>query len=123
MSELSLQSDVYAPVVNDTGEYCDYVPMIMSQGLTCPCTNRVYLRKANFRLHIQNDCHIGWLKRVNENRHNYYAENTRLAELVKQQQRLLVEKEASIAAKNSLIADLTGRLMVASSVPTIDFIN
>lgn len=109
-AELSLQSDIYAPSVNTEGAYTDYIPRIEKSGLRCPCTQRIYLRKTNFRTHIVTECHLIWLRNLNENRHNYYAENVRLYDLVKQQQKLLAEKEVLIVQKNALIAELSGQI-------------
>jgi hypothetical protein len=53
-----------------------------------------------------------------------YAENIKLNELVKQQQKLLVEKEQTLVQKNALIADLTGQVL--ARYPTtglIDLLN
>ena len=97
--ELSLESEIYAPIVNDQGIYVDKIPPVIMHGIRCPCSNRrdkVYPNKQTFSAHIKTKTHVKWMEEMNHNRSNYFVDNVKLNETIKQEENI----------KNKYLADI-----------------
>lgn len=92
--DIQLEPEQYAPNVNDSGMFVDHIPYVIGAGIRCPCCSRkdkVYTTRAQFSTHIKTKAHAKWLQSVNDNRANFFVENVRLQELVKQQQQIIAK--------------------------------
>ena len=111
--DLQLEPEQYAPNVNDSGMFVDHIPYVIGAGIRCPCCSRkdkVYTTRAQFSTHIKTKSHAKWLQSVNDNRANFFVENVRLQELVKQQQQIIAKLETDLQNKLLTIDYLTKML-------------
>jgi len=104
---ISETPETYVPALSEQGEYIDHIPFLPPIGIRCPCTQRVYERRQQFRTHTGSEIHISWLRHMNQNRENYYKEAMERKEIVRQQQQLLTAKEVEIAKLTTHIAALS----------------
>ena len=112
--ELCLESDLYAPMVNDQGIYIDNIPCI-TNGIRCPCNARkdkVYTTRQLFTMHIKTKAHAKWLQDMNNNRANFFVENIRLNETIKTQQQIIAKLETDLQNKLLAIDYLTQMLTI-----------
>jgi hypothetical protein len=77
--ELVLEPDVYAPSIDENGNYIDRIPSfnIMKKGILCPCGSRkdkIYETNTMFSSHIKTKIHQKWLAEINNKKVNYYVE-------------------------------------------------
>lgn len=114
---IALTPDTYAPNINETGEYVDYVPSCNKinsitgySGILCPCSNKVYDNRAKFCAHIKSKIHMKWLSHLNNNRANHYVEANRLKELVSQQRKIIARLERDVQNSATTINYLTQQL-------------
>jgi len=56
--------EFYVPSLSEQGDYVDVVTYIPPVGIRCPCTNRVYEKKALFKLHTASSVHMAALFRI-----------------------------------------------------------
>ena len=111
--DIQLEPEQYAPNVNDSGMFVDHIPYVIGAGIRCPCCSRkdkVYTTRAQFSTHIKTKAHAKWLQSVNDNRANFFVENVRLQELVKQQQQIIAKLETDLQNKLLTIDYLTKML-------------
>ena len=131
--ELVVQPDVYSPSVDELGNYIDKAPAfnLIKKGLMCPCGSRkdkVYDTSAKFTVHIKSQSHQKWLASVNANKVNYYSENLKLLETIKNQRLIIAKLEKDVSNKNLTIDYLTQQLhnnitkTPAKNVPTGDLL-
>ena len=76
--DLSLESDIYEPCINDDGNYSDYLPPSskFKNGLKCPCGARkdhVFDSRSSFGIHVKSKTHQKWLHDLNTNKMNYFT--------------------------------------------------
>ena len=114
--ELSIDSDIYAPNVDDNSNYVDYLPTSskFSNGLRCPCGARKdhsFDSRSSFAGHIKTKTHQKWLSDLNTNKMNFYSECEKLKEVVKSQQIIIAKLEKEINTKLKTIDYLTHQLM------------
>jgi hypothetical protein len=120
--ELVTEPDIYAPNIDDKGNYIDYIPSFHNKkGLRCPCGTRkdkVYDTHSVFHSHVKTKTHQKWLSILNNNKTNYYVENIKLKETVHSQQQIIVRMENELKTKILTIDYLTNQL-VQNNLPTI----
>ena len=114
--ELVVEPDFYSPSIDESGNYVDKIPTsnIINQGILCPCSSRkakVYKGYSNFSTHIKTQCHQKWLSSLNANKANYYVENKKLEEIVKQQRLIIAKNEQDLQNKSMTIDYLTQQLL------------
>jgi alpha-N-acetylglucosamine transferase len=122
--DLALEPDMYSPSIDEAGNYVDRIPPIR-HGIYCVCGSRkdkLYDTTAKFRTHIGTKIHQKWLTDLNTNRANYYVENIRLEDTIKQQRLLIAQMEKEINTKSKTIDLLTERL-IQPQKPPIDLID
>ena len=123
---LVTEPDIYAPSIDEMGNYIDQTPSfnILKHGLYCPCGTRkdkVYDTSAKFSTHIKTKGHNKWLSQLNINRANYYVECEKLKETVINQRRLIAQQEKQINDKELTITYLTKQvdnLSIINKCPT-----
>jgi len=113
---LSLDSDIYEPNIDDIGNYTDYLPPSskFTNGLRCPCGARkdhVFDNRASFCMHIKTKTHQKWLIDLNTNKMNFYSECEKLKEVVNSQKIIIARLEKEITTKLKTIDYLTQQLM------------
>jgi hypothetical protein len=64
---LSLDSDIYEPNIDDKGNYADYLPQSskFTNGLRCPCGARkdhIFDSRNSFSAHIRTKTHQKWIR-------------------------------------------------------------
>lgn len=114
--ELTIDSDIYEPNVDNNGNYADYIPPSskFSNGLRCPCGARkdhIFDSRSSFIMHIKTKTHQKWLGDLNTNKMNFYSECEKLKEVVKSQQIIIAKFEKEINTKLKTIDYLTRQLM------------
>ena len=109
--ELTVEPELYAPSLDDTGKYIDKVHYA-KHGVICPCgarRDKVYECTTKFQKHIKTKIHQKWLEDLNTNKANFYVRVIELEEIVKQQRILLAQQERVIQTKSKTIDLLTER--------------
>jgi hypothetical protein len=114
--ELSIDSDIYEPNIDDNGNYVDHLPSSskFTNGLRCPCGARkdhIFDSRASFSSHIKTKTHQKWTSDLNTNKMNFYSECEKLKEVVKSQQIIMAKLEREINTKLKTIDYLTQQLM------------
>lgn len=114
--DLSLESDIYEPNIDDVGNYTDYLPPSskFKNGLRCPCGSRkdhVFDSRSSFSIHIKTKTHQKWLTDLNTNKMNFYSECEKLKEVVNSQKIIIAKLEREINTKLKTIDYLTQQLM------------
>lgn len=107
--DIALESDLYCPGVNATGDFVDKVPQFKN-GLKCPCSLKTYNTRTLFSEHSKSKMHSKWLEDLNLNKNNLFTENQKLKELVTNQQAIIQRLENDLIAKNLTIDTLTRQL-------------
>ena len=119
--ELVVEPDLYSPSINENGNYIDKIPSfhIIKKGLSCPCGSRrdkIYDTHAKFTAHIKSNHHQEWLNGVNKNRENYYSENVKMSETIKNQKLIIaqmsIKMERDMQLKDIIIDSLTHQIQL-----------
>lgn len=118
--DLTTDSDIYEPNIDNNGNYQDYVPSSskFKHGLRCPCGARkdhVFDSRASFQGHLKTKSHIKWITDLNTNKMNFYTECEKLKELVNSQKLIIARLEKDINTKLKTIDYLTQQLMSKES--------
>jgi hypothetical protein len=113
--ELVLESDIYAPSMDEVGNYVDKIPSfhIIKKGLLCPCGSRkdkLYDTNSTFAAHIKTKTHQKWITCLNLNKINYYMENEKLVDTVQNQRLIIAKLEKDVGNKIMTIDYLTQQL-------------
>ena len=113
--ELVLEPDIYAPSVDESGNYIDKIPAfnMIKKGLMCPCGSRKdksYDTSSKFSVHIKSKSHQKWLSNLTANKVNYYVENEKLMETIKNQRIIIAKLEKDVSNKILTIDYLTQQL-------------
>ncbi len=135
--DLALEPEIYAPSIDDKGNYIDKIPSFtnIKNGIRCPCGSRKdksYDCVAYFSSHIKTKTHQKWITDLNNNKTNYYTENIQLKDLINSQKQIIgnLEREkAQIQRENNenikLIAYLTKKSIQSEnpsmSIDLLDF--
>ena len=110
--ELVAEPDVYAPNIDESGNYIDLVPY-MRKGLRCPCGSRkdkIYETHSVFSAHMKTKTHVKWLTSLNQNKANYYLENIGLKDTISNQRLIIARLEADMNQRIRTIDYLTEQL-------------
>jgi len=125
--ELVIEPDVYAPSMNDAGNYIDKIPSfnIIKKGLSCPCGSRkdkVYETHSVFASHIKTKTHQKWIENLNNNKTNYYIECEKMKDTIQNQRLVIARLEKDLNNKNLTIDYLTQQLVNTKNmnVRTVD---
>ena len=113
--DLSLESDIYEPNTDDTGNYIDYLPpsSTFKNGLRCPCGARkdhIFDSRPSFSAHIKTKTHQKWLSDLTTNKTNFYSECEKLKELVNSQKLIIARLEKEINTHKHTIINLAQQL-------------
>lgn len=111
--DLSLVPELYMPSVNNEGNYIDMVSYIR-HGMICACATRkdkVYDTTTKFANHCKTKTHQQWLKHLNENKLNFYAESHKKQQLIESQQQIITQLENKIQTQLLLIDYLTKQVI------------
>jgi hypothetical protein len=125
--DLSIDSDIYEPNIDDSGNYNDYLPPSskFKNGLRCPCGSRkdhVFDTRISFSGHIKIKTHQKWLSELNKNKMNYYTECEKLKELVSSQKIIIARLEKEVNTKGKTIDYLTQQLMSKETNEVVDLL-
>jgi hypothetical protein len=113
---LSLESDIYEPNIDEKGNYVDYLPSSskFTNGLRCHCGARkdhVFDCRNSFGAHIKTKTHQKWLADLNTNKMNFYSECEKLKEVINSQKIIIARLEKEVTTKLKTIDYLTQQLM------------
>ena len=110
--ELVTEPDLYSPSVDEIGNYIDKIPTFnnINHGLRCPCSYKLYESSSNFSKHIKTKNHQKWLTQLNLNKVNYYIENEKLNETIKNQRLIIAKLEKDMNNKIMTIDYLTQQI-------------
>jgi hypothetical protein len=125
--DLTVESDIYEPNIDDNGNYDDYLPPSskFKNGLRCPCGARkdhVFDTRISFGGHIKTKTHQKWLSDLNKNKNNFYTECEKLKEVVNSQKLIIAKLEKDIITKMKTIDYLTQQLMSKESNVVVDLL-
>jgi hypothetical protein len=123
--ELILEPDVYAPSMDEAGNYIDKIPSfhIIKKGLLCPCgcrKDKSYDTHSIFSAHIKTKTHQKWIASLNNNKINYYIENEKLAETIQNQRLIIAKLEKDVGNKIMTIDYLTQQLNKNKTCVTVN---
>jgi hypothetical protein len=121
---LSLESDIYEPNIDDGGNYVDFLPPSskFKNGLRCPCGARkdhIFDSRPSFGSHIKTKTHLKWLSDVNTNKMNYFTECEKLKEIVNSQKIIIAKLEKEVNKYKHTIINLAQQLANKESENTI----
>jgi septal ring factor EnvC (AmiA/AmiB activator) len=114
--ELVTEPGMYAPSMNDAGNYVDKIPPFstVKHGLRCPCGSRkdkVYETVAVFASHVKTKHHQKWLAEVNTNKTNFLVENETLKTTIQNQRLIIAQMEKELQNQRMTIEYLTKQLI------------
>lgn len=120
--ELIIESDIYSPIINESGEYIDKIPHFnnIKNRLRCACGTRkdkTYDCYNSFSNHIKTKTHIKWLLELNMNNTNFFVENEKLKETIHTQKIIIAKFEKEINLKSKTIDYLTQQLIIKEDTP------
>jgi len=101
--EIEATPELYEISVDDNGNYIDNPKFYKDKPIRCPCNNKKYTKKTSLKAHFETTMHKTWLLQVNLNKKNYYILNLKNEELIKNQQKILIEYENIISHQKILI--------------------
>ena len=112
---VTVTPDIYAPSVDDNGNYIDSIPASIRHGIECPCGSKrekrkVYENASKLASHLKTKGHQQWLQTMNQNKANYYVENMKQTELVETQQKIIVGLRIENQVQAATIRYLTDKL-------------
>ena len=112
--ELALEPELYTPSVNDDGNYIDNVLNFnVKSGIVCCCGTRkdkIYNTKSKFISHTKTKTHQQWLKKLNNDKQNYFQKNQNLNKLVNNQKLIISNLQKQLDIKNNLIISLSEKI-------------
>jgi hypothetical protein len=101
--EIQNTAEIYEISINDNGDYIDNPKFYKDKPIRCPCNNKIFNNKNTFKKHFETGVHKTWLCQVNLNKRNYYILYLKNEELIKNQQKILIEYENVISQQKILI--------------------
>ena len=121
---LSLESDIYEPNIDDGGNYVDFLPPSskFKNGLRCPCGARkdhIFDSRQSFCSHIKTKTHLKWLSDLNTNKMNFFTECEKLKEIVTSQKIIIARLEREVNTHKHTIINLAQQLANKESENTI----
>ena len=113
--DLIAEPDIYAPSMDDFGNYIDKLPCfnILQHGISCPCGTRkekCYDNYTSFRAHCKTKSHQTWLNMLNTNKANFFVDCEKLKETVHTQKLVIANLEKQLFTKNLTVDYLTMQL-------------
>lgn len=126
---LSLESDIYEPNTDDSGNYVDFLPPSskFKNGLRCPCGARkdhIFDSRQSFCSHIKTKTHVKWLLDLNTNKMNYFTECEKLKEIVSSQKIIIAQLEKELNKHKHTIINLAQQLASKEYIDnTIDLLS
>jgi hypothetical protein len=113
--ELVTEPDIYAPSIDNLGNYIDNIPTFnnIKHGIRCPCGSRkdkAYDTYSIFSTHIKTKTHQKWICNLNTNKANYYIENENLKTTLQNQKMIIAKLDKELQNKNMTIDYLTQQL-------------
>jgi len=113
--DIAVIPDVYAPDIDERGDYIDHIPFIYN-GIYCPCGTRkdkIYDTKQKFASHIKTKRHTGWLKTLNLNKTNHLIDSIKQREIIETQKKIISTLQVTITehkvTNEYLLSQLTKR--------------
>ena len=96
--ELVVEPDIYAPNIDENGNYVDKVPSFskIKNGIQCGCGSRkdkVYYCTSYFANHLKTKIHQKWICEINANKQNYFTQNIELNQTINNQKRIIAKLE------------------------------
>jgi hypothetical protein len=115
--DLTIETDIYEPNIDDNGDYSDYLPSSskFKYGLRCPCGSRkehIFDTRSSFAGHIKTKTHIKWLTDLNANKMNYFTENAKLTETINNQKLIIARLQRENDENINLIVHLTKKIEI-----------
>jgi len=94
--DITVEPEIYCPVIDEKGNYTDSCPPYITYGIICPCGARsdwVYNSKQKFKQHILGVKHKKWIAQMNNNKLNFYETNIKLEQTVRSQVEIIARLE------------------------------
>jgi hypothetical protein len=125
---LSLESDIYEPNIDDGGNYVDFLPPSskFKNGLRCPCGARkdhIFDSRPSFGSHIKTKTHLKWLSDLNTNKMNYFIECEKLKEIVSSQKIIIARLEKEVNTHKNTIINLAQQFAKEPTNNNIDLLS
>ena len=125
---LSLESDIYEPNIDDGGNYVDFLPPSskFKNGLRCPCGARkdhIFDSRPSFGSHIKTKTHLKWLSDLNTNKMNYFTECEKLKEIVSSQKIIIARLEKEVTTHKNTIINLAHQFAKEPTNNDIDLLS
>jgi hypothetical protein len=119
--ELIVEPEVYAPSIDEIGNYIDKIPPFntIKHGIRCPCGSRkdkTFDTSGTFSAHIKTKTHQKWLNNLNLNKANFYIENETLKSTVQNQRLVIAKLDKDLQNKIMTIDYLTQQLSINNKV-------
>jgi hypothetical protein len=119
--ELIVEPEVYAPSIDEIGNYIDKIPPFntIKYGIRCPCGSRkdkTFDTSGTFSAHIKTKTHQKWLNNLNLNKANFYIENETLKSTVQNQRLVIAKLDKDLQNKIMTIDYLTQQLSINNKV-------
>lgn len=119
--ELIVEPEVYAPSIDEIGNYIDKIPPFntIKHGIRCPCGSRkdkTFDTSSTFSAHIKTKTHQKWLINLNLNKANFYIENETLKNTVQNQRLVIAKLDRDLQNKIMTIDYLTQQLSINNKV-------
>ena len=119
--ELIVEPEVYAPSIDEIGNYIDKIPPFntIKYGIRCPCGSRkdkTFDTSGTFSAHIKTKTHQKWLNNLNLNKANFYIENETLKSTVQNQRLVIAKLDRDLQNKIMTIDYLTQQLSINNKV-------
>jgi hypothetical protein len=126
--DISLDSDIYEPNIDDNGTYVDFLPPSskFKNGLRCPCGARkdhVFDSRSSFVVHTKSKTHQKWILDLNTNKMNYFTECEKLKEVVNSQKIIIARLEKEINTHKQTIISLAQQMSIKNSDVAIDLLS
>jgi len=124
---LILDPDTYSPSIGDDGSYIDQIPSgahFKHGGIRCPCTrtDKVYMTRQSFGLHVKSATHQRWLQNLNANRANHLTELEEARRTIDQQKRIIAQLEHEVSGLTVAIQSMSRQQAVNQPKPAIDLL-
>ena len=98
--------DVYAPSIDENGNYTDKI--LFKKPIMCPCgarKDKIYETHAIFSAHVKTKTHLKWIDHLNLNKSNFFAENQQLKETIHNQRLIIAKMEKAIQKHKIMLID------------------
>ena len=126
--DLSLETDIYEPNVDNENNYCDYYPPSSKfyNGLRCPCGARkdhIFDSRSSFISHTKTKTHQKWISDLNSNKMNYFTECEKLKDTVNSQKIIIARLEKEINTHKHTILSLAQQLSTKNNECSVDLLS